>query len=104
MTAIPLLRWRKPLMKAQDGGARSAWLLYPELVFHGPAPTGTKAFVLIDDVCTGGGHIQACAAKLRDQGLVSTLAVCGGRTFHEQQPDPFSLLPAIYDDYKPLAF
>ena len=97
----PALRWRRDLQKAHDGGTRQAWELYPELVLL-PVPAGTPGrIVLVDDVCTGGGHLQACAAKLTVAGCVTDYAVCGAKTFYEQQPDPFSLFSITLDDFVP---
>jgi hypothetical protein len=95
------LRWRSELQRAGDGGPRQAWELYPEMAFVAP-PSGTsKQVVLVDDVCTSGGHLQACAARLKTNGYIADYAVCGAKTFHEQQPDPFSVFSIQLDDYVP---
>ena len=57
--------------------------------------------MLVDDVCTSGGHLQACAAKLTAAGYVADYAVCGAKTFDEQQDDPFSLPPITLEDFVP---
>jgi hypothetical protein len=44
--------------------------------------------VLIDDVTTSGGHLIAAAWKLEDGGRIARLAVCCGRTAHDQWDDP----------------
>lgn len=97
----PALRWGRQLQKAQDGGPRDAWELYPELMFVPPPVGAPTLMVLVDDVCTSGGHLQACAAKLTASGCVVDYAVCGAKTFHDQQPDPFLLPPITLDDYVP---
>ena len=97
----PKLRWRRDLQKAQDGGPRQAWELCPELVLM-PVPPGTsRRIVLVDDVCTSGGHLQACAAKLTAAGCVADYAVCGAKTFHDQQVEPFSIHTITLPDHVP---
>jgi hypothetical protein len=101
VTMHPVLRWRRALQTAQSGGSRGPWALYPELVFV-PPPHGTPTrVVLVDDVCTEGGHLQACAARLSENGYVADYGVCGGRTLHDQQADPFSLPAFTLEDYVP---
>jgi hypothetical protein len=97
----PALRWQRTLKKASEGGPRQAWELYPELM-RMPVPRGTPGrIVLVDDVCTGGGHLQACAAKLTAAGCVADYAACGAKTFYQQQPEPFSLHTITLPDYVP---
>jgi 2-polyprenyl-3-methyl-5-hydroxy-6-metoxy-1,4-benzoquinol methylase len=50
---------------------------------------------------TDGGHLQACAARLKENGYVADYGVCGGKTVHEQQAAPFSLSAFAFDDYVP---
>ncbi len=101
VTPYPALRWKKTLEKAQSGGPRQAWQLYQELAFVPSSGGLPRRVVLVDDVCTGGGHLQACAAKLRENGYSVDFAVCGAKTMHQQQPDPFSLPAFTLDDYIP---
>lgn len=94
------LRWSRVLPKASsEGGSRRPEDLFPHLVAEPTPVTGPR--VLIDDVFTSGGHIQAAAAKLRKSGLTVDFAICCGRTLHEQVQNPFGILPETLDDYDP---
>lgn len=88
-TVAPVLRWTEEMVPSYAGGPRNKWILYPKLALTGPVPQGT--LVLIDDVQTTGGHLIASAWRLEDQNRSVPLAVCCGRTFHEQQDDPFTM-------------
>ncbi len=95
-----LLRWDQPMASSRHGGPRDPENLYSHLTLLDDA-VYERPYVLIDDVCTTGGHLQACAAKLRDIGASVILAVCAGRSVHEQRSDPFDVPDEIYPDFFP---
>ncbi|MGA9883516.1 MAG: hypothetical protein WBQ34_07345 [Candidatus Acidiferrales bacterium] len=73
---------------------------YKNLAFKGK-PNERVCAILVDDVMTGGGHLQACAAKLREAGAVVPRAFCGGRTTHEQDHRAFELVEETLQDFEP---
>ena len=85
-----VLRWTRPIPSAsEEGGSRDPKILYPLLTLTAQPPLGTCVF--IDDVATLGGHLIASAWKLADVNRTVELALCGGKTTHEQLDDPFSV-------------
>jgi len=48
-----------------------------------------------------GGHLRACAAKLKGLGLRVEVAVCGGKTLYDQSEDPFEVFKEVLDDFEP---
>lgn len=64
-------------------------VLYPSVKLIGK-PDPEVRHVLVDDVFTTGGHVQAIAAALCGEKGKVTLVVTAGRTVHEQLADPFS--------------
>ena len=88
------LKFDRPLQKSHDGGTRNADVLRAHLVLQAPLlPPPNVRFVLIDDVKTTGGHIRACAAKLRSAGIAIDMALVAGATVRDQVPDPFNIAP-----------
>jgi hypothetical protein len=101
LRAASLLRWDQPMPSASsEGGSREPELLYPHLRLVQPVLVGQN-YVIIDDVCTGGGHLRACAAKIRHAGGTVQWAICSARTTHEAVAEPFGTFIAEYDDYVP---
>lgn len=86
---IPSLRWRRPMPSShREGGTRDPRVLMKELVV-GEVPTVPA--VLIDDVHTTGGHLQAAEAALRRSGCVSVLALCLARTELSEPEEAFEV-------------
>lgn len=56
---------------------------------------------LVDDVLVLGGHLRACAAKLRAGGADVVLALCAGRADQMQATDPFAVRCETLDDFAP---
>jgi hypothetical protein len=78
-----LLRWRHPMQSARSGGERRAEMLLPNLVIDGEP---SAPVVLVDDVCTSGGHLQAAAAAICRAGGEVLFAVCAAQSESVEQP------------------
>ncbi|RKH12797.1 hypothetical protein D7V97_07465 [Corallococcus sp. CA053C] len=106
-TVLDILRWREPKPSASSaGGSRNANVLRENLVVTSKPPPGPC--ILVDDVCTSGGHLRAAVAALEaSRRLTVIYAVCAGRTcqsrpenpwaihveeLQEEPPDPFDVL------------
>lgn len=62
-----VLRFERKMPSAnQQGGTRDPEELYKRLVVTGDI--SRSPYVLVDDVLTSGGHLKACAARLRRAG------------------------------------
>jgi hypothetical protein len=95
------LRWKQNLGSAsKEGGPRDASVLYDNLRLMAKPPAGSRV-VLIDDVLTSGGHLRACAARLKIGGAHVDLAICGGRTLYHQERRAFDIVEETLDDYDP---
>ena len=93
-----VLRWQSQMSSARSGGTRAPGYLYDHLVVT-KKPLGTSPHILIDDVCTSGGHLRAAATRLKEAGANVVLALCAGRTVHDQVDDPYQILEVIAPDY-----
>jgi hypothetical protein len=78
-----ILRWNEVQPSAhQAGGTRDPQILHARLRLAGQAVTD-RGSILIDDVLSSGGHLQAAAAFLVDHGSVVAGAICAGRADNE---------------------
>ena len=93
------LRWAKAMIPTHQEGTRDPQELYNNLVVTGLPPKGT--IVLVDDVYTMGGHLQAAVARLAEKKLKCGFAMCAGRTVLESEHDPFAILRQIVEDFTP---
>lgn len=96
---IDCLRWKRNLGSAsKEGGPRDPATLYTNLVITERLPAGVN-IVLVDDVLTSGGHLVACAARLRKVRSNVVIAVCGGRTTYSQDRPAFEVVEEELPDY-----
>jgi hypothetical protein len=104
-TVLDCLRWKKNLGSAsEDGGPREAEILYRNLVILEDVLKETDcdlSVMLVDDVTTSGGHLQACASKLDTKGLGVDIVVCGGKTVYDQNNSAFHIYEYNLDEYEP---
>ena len=98
--ALDELRWTEQMHPANQGGTRQAYELFLRLACKLKAHAATER-VLIDDVLTTGGHLQAATAKLRAQGLNVPAALICGRTSHVQIADPYNVPIEELPDFDP---
>lgn len=94
------LRWTEPMHPASQGGERAVHELYPKLAATLQADPKLDR-MLIDDVLTSGGHLQAAAARLRKNGLKVCGGIVCGRTCRQQLEMPYQVPPEELDDYDP---
>jgi len=93
------LRWTKEMTPTHQGGTRDPQKLYDNLVVTSNPPKGT--LILIDDVFTKGGHLQAAVARLTEKKAECELAICAGRTVLESQEQPFLVHREELEDFTP---
>jgi hypothetical protein len=102
---LDCLRGKKNLGSAsEDGGPREAAILYRNLVTLDDVLEGADdglSVLLVDDVTTSGGHLQACAAKLGSKGLSVDIVMCGGKTVYNQDNTAFHIYEYNLDEYDP---
>ena len=97
---LDCLRWKVVKEKASGGGGtRNPQLLYGNLALTSKVPESN--LILVDDVSTTGGHLQAARAMLLGQGGKCDLAICAARTVWDQSEDPFSTLEQQLNDWCP---
>ena len=95
-----VLRWSRPMASAHRGsGERDPAALYPYLELT--MSPSTSDLVMIDDVVTTGGHLQAAAGRLRADGATVLGALCAGRTVWEPGADAFAVQGVEYEDWEP---
>ncbi len=94
------LRWKEQKTPSSKGGSRLAYDLYPNLAFEQKGAAGADR-ILIDDVLTSGGHLQACAARLRENSLKVKGALVCGRTTHAQLTNPYNVPVEQLPDFDP---
>ena len=95
-----VLRFERKMPSAsQRGGTRDPEELYKRLVITNDV--SRSPYVLVDDVLASGGHLKACAARLRRAGAKVSMAFCAGRASDEQPDDPFAVRVEMLDDFIP---
>src|SRR6267143_1928393 len=93
------MRWIEEMIPTHQEGTRDPQELYDNLRVIRAAPK--CALVLVDDVYTRGGHLQAAVARLGERKAACRLAICAGRTVLESPDNPFEILTAQLPDFVP---
>lgn len=95
LTVVPALVFRQPQVKSREGGPRSAdhfksaYRLTNDV--RGPV-------VLLDDVCTSGGHMIGAYRKLRSSPERDVILACAfGRSTKEQVNTPVGIREEMLD-------
>lgn len=86
----PIVRFTDPPPeKASQGGPRHWRDLKPRMCLTGQVPLGVSSAVIVDDVATSGGHLQAVAMMLIEAGIEEVAAMCVGATVDHPVDDPW---------------
>jgi predicted amidophosphoribosyltransferase len=100
-SVLDCLRWTREMESAsKEGGTRDPQELYDNLVLTERLPE-KGAYLLVDDMKTTGGHLQAARFMLLEQEVECDLAICGGRTVWDHDQNPFSMAEEEIDDWSP---
>lgn len=104
--AIDVFRWRHVMPSANNGGGtRDPEALYEALVIRPGALNGwvpDRPCILIDDVLTTGGHVQASDAALEDLiGRRAGVALVAGVSDDEHVENPFVARTVVIGDFQP---
>lgn len=95
------LRWIERRPPTHQEGSRNPQKLYENLrVVARTVPNGT--IVLIDDLYTTGGHVQAAVARLAEKNAKCDFAVCAGRTVLISAEEPFGVVTERLADFTPV--
>lgn len=99
--STPMLYFDQVLAKSRGGGgSRNPWAIKQHLRHRGAMPT---CAVLLDDVCTSGGHLIAAAQYFAERGLEIADAFVVGRTAWERPRSMFSVAVEDLDTTDPFA-
>jgi hypothetical protein len=102
LIVLDALRWSESVESASTGGGhREPQHLFDRLRVVQEFPAGGLPCILVDDVLTSGGHLQACAAVLRARGHPVELALVAGRALRAQMAEPFSVRVELLADFTP---
>lgn len=81
-----------------EGGTRDPKEILANLMLVAPCPSD-RFCILVDDVLTSGGHLQAGAERLRGGGGRVWRALCAGRTRYVAPDDPFDVVTEELPDF-----
>jgi hypothetical protein len=77
------LRFKKVLAKSREGGPRDVETLYRNIEVIAPIPRDAQ-IILVDDVCTSGGHLKAAAKRIVEGGGECSFSICIARTANDK--------------------
>lgn len=81
LTVLDAVRFTEKLQKASEGGPRSPRILYPKMRVIAQAPA--TPVVLVDDLVTSLGHMQAACRRLREAGFDVAGGIAWAHTTHD---------------------
>ena len=87
--AFPFLRWKAAKPNSRNGGTRDSRLLYQNMTLSRDLAPGDC--VLVDDVCSKGGHLVSAMWFLESHKRTVLGAVCCGRTSAQRLEDPLKV-------------
>jgi hypothetical protein len=93
------LRWLTENTPTHQGGTRDPQKLYDNLAVTSIPPKGT--LILVDDVFTKGGHLQAAVARLAEKKAECKWAMSAGRTVLDSPANPFAIVTEEIGDFVP---
>ncbi len=94
---MDVLRWKRPWVPGQTYTAAD---LYENLAATSKINPDVPV-VLVDHVFSTSARLQACAARLQQQGLRVLFALCAGRTATEAEHDPFMIVTGRLPELAP---
>lgn len=94
VVAAPILAFDQVMPRAskKEANGRDRGFIRSHLIATDTNLAGVNV-VLVDDVCTSGSHLLACADFLRGRGAIVTTAICIGKTSSTQHPTPLAVPP-----------
>jgi hypothetical protein len=100
---VEVLLWNEREVPSahEEGGSRDPNVIFANLRGVASAKRGVDV-ILVDDVYTLGGHIQAAEAKLRQLGMNVWFGLAVGRTVHAEEANPFNLMVASNEKINPM--
>ncbi len=86
-TVHDILRYSEPMQKASEGGPRSESAIFEKMRVLGEIPA--QRIILVDDVVTQGGHINAARRRLEAGGATVVCGIVCGRTVWDMSQNPW---------------
>lgn len=94
---VDILRWTSAKTPSHAGGTRDPHELYRALSVTAGISEDAD-YLMVDDVCTAGGHLRACKRRLDEAGAKVYRAICAGRTVQTPPENAFGVFTEEFDD------